>query len=105
MLEETPALDTIESRRRARLIMGTLGIACVLLMAWITYRVFLYDPSAITITTEELPLAQASPEIRPPLDHEARYMFNRAHDYAQNGRTDQAVAMLKRSGMSQRKLR
>ena len=44
LIEDTPTLDTYESRRRARLIMGALSVACVLLFGWIIYRVFLYDP-------------------------------------------------------------
>src|SRR5207248_3520988 len=37
------------------------------------------------------------PVVRPPLDldKEARYTFNRAQEYAKNGRTDQAVGLLK----------
>jgi formylglycine-generating enzyme required for sulfatase activity len=96
LLEETPAFDTIESRQRARLIMGVLSVVCVLLMVWITYRVFLYDPSEITVSAQELPVSQESPEIRPSLDFEARYIYDRAHDYAKKGQTDQAVGMLKR---------
>jgi hypothetical protein len=49
LLEETPALDPYESRRWARVIVGGLSLACLLLMVWITYRIFLYDPSAVTV--------------------------------------------------------
>jgi formylglycine-generating enzyme required for sulfatase activity len=76
--------------------MSGLLFVCVFLMVWITYRVFLYDPSGITITAEELALPQqATPEIRPPLDFEARFMFNQAREYAKNRQTDHAVAMLR----------
>src|SRR5262249_28495784 len=90
-------LDTYESRRRARLIMGSLIAVCVLLTAWIAYRVFRHDPSDAVPSADDLATAPAtSPEPRPPLDHEARFMFNRAREDAKDGRTDQAVAMLKR---------
>ena len=51
LIEETPTLDTYETRRRARLIMGALGVACVFLFGWSIYRVFLYDPVGIDVTS------------------------------------------------------
>ena len=50
LIEETPTFDTYETRRRARLIMGALGVACVLLLGWSIYRVFLYDPVGLDAT-------------------------------------------------------
>ena len=78
LLEDTPALDTIESRQRARLIMGALIAICVLLPCWITYRVFLYDPSPIEVTDDHGAAAKSSPEFRPNLDQEAQFMYNQA---------------------------
>ena len=52
LIEETPTLDTYESRRRARLIMGALGAACVLLGGWIFYRAFLYEPLGFSVTAD-----------------------------------------------------
>src|SRR5262249_2265837 len=82
LLEDTPSLDTYESRRRARLIMGALSIACVLLTVWITYRVFLYDPSTIRVQPED-PMLMAGPPMAmvraaADVDKEARYTFNNA---------------------------
>ena len=94
LIEDTPALDTIESRQRARLIMGALVVACVLLSGWITYRVFLYNPSPIDVTDDNGAMAQSSPEVRPNPDQEARFMYNQAHEHAKNGQTDQAIKML-----------
>jgi hypothetical protein len=93
LLEDTPSLDTYESRRRARLIMGALTVACVLLMVWITYRVFLYEPSTITVLAEDPMMMAGPPLFRPPsdVDKEARYTLNNAQEYAKNGRTDQAI--------------
>ena len=94
--EDTPALDTIETRHRARLIMGSLVAGSVFLMVWITYRVFLYDPNPIDVTTgADVTATQGSPEIRLNLDQEARFMFNQA-DRNKQGQTDQAVALLTR---------
>ena len=74
--------------------MGGLVVACVLLACWITYRVFLYDPSPIDVTDDNGAAAQSSPEIRPNPDQEARFMYNQAHEHAKNGQTDQAIKML-----------
>ncbi len=95
LIEDTPALDTYETRRRARLIMGALGVACVLLFGWSIYRVFLYDPVGIDATSSpEVTVTPSRPEVRPKLDQEAHFMFERAHEFAKNDRPDQAVAML-----------
>jgi sulfatase modifying factor 1 len=95
LVEETPSLDTYESRRRARLLMGGLSATCVVLLLWIGYRTFLYDPSTIDIPYDDPTTAhQGGPEPKPSKDGEARFMFNRAQDYAKNGRADQAIAML-----------
>jgi formylglycine-generating enzyme len=97
LIEDTPALDTYESRRRARMIMGALAGACVLLFGWGLYRVFLYDPVGIGPTgSAEQTASQTSPEPRSTLDQEAHFMFERAREFAKNDRTDQAVAMLNR---------
>jgi formylglycine-generating enzyme len=98
LIEETPTFDTYEARRRARLIMGALGVACVLLFGWSIYRVFLYDPVGLNVTSSVEPTAgsQSGPEAKLTRDQEAHFMFNRAQDLAKDGRTDQAVAMLDR---------
>jgi formylglycine-generating enzyme len=97
LIEETPTFDTYETRRRARLIMGALGAACVLLSGWSVYRVFLYDPVGLDATsTADATASKSSPETRPTVDQEADFMLGRAHEFAKNGRTDQAVAMLNR---------
>jgi sulfatase modifying factor 1 len=95
LLEETPALDTYESRRRARLIMGTLSTACVLLSGWIFYRAFLYEPIGFNVTADaDTSASPSGPESRPSLDQEARFMYSKAQEFAKNGQIDQAVAML-----------
>ena len=95
LVEETPALDTYESRRRARLLMGGLSAPAFLLLGWIGYRTFLYDPSPIDIPMDErLDRSRAGPSPRPSKDGEARFMFKRAKELDRNGQTDQAIAML-----------
>ncbi len=95
LLEETPAFDTIESRQRVRLIVGaSLGVS-VLMLVWITYRAFLYDPTP-TVVVDDPAAAQGSPEVRPSLDQEARFMYNRAYELAKKDQTTQAIEMLTR---------
>ena len=97
LIEDTPALDTYETRRRARLIMGALGVVCVLLCGWSIYRVFLYDPVGLNATSSpDATASKSSGEIRPTLDQEAGFMVTRAQEFAKNHQTDQAVAMLNR---------
>jgi formylglycine-generating enzyme required for sulfatase activity len=96
LLEETPALDTVESRQRVRLVVGALGVTVFLMLGWITYRVFLYDPGPNVSTASDPMMTSGPPEVRPSLDQEARFMFNRAREDAKNGRTDQAMVMLQR---------
>jgi formylglycine-generating enzyme len=97
LIEETPTFDTYETRRRARLIMGGLIVASVFLFGWTFYSVFLRDPIGITATSSPEPTAnQPGPEAPLSLDQEARFMYNRAQEFAKSGRSDQAVAMLKR---------
>jgi sulfatase modifying factor 1 len=95
LLEETPALDTYESRRRARLIMGSLTAACTLLAGWIFYRAFLYEPLGFSVTADaDATASPAGPDSRPTFDQEARFMYSKAQEFAKNGQTDQALAML-----------
>src|SRR5262249_44910781 len=95
LVEETPTLDTYESRRRARMLVGGLGTAAVVLLLWAGYRTFLYDPTPNPIASDEAALAPA-PEPHQSLDQEARFMLTRAQDLAKENRSDQAVAMLNR---------
>jgi formylglycine-generating enzyme required for sulfatase activity len=96
LLEDTPALDTYETRRKARFLIGGLSAACVLLLGWIGYRTFIYDPNPIDIPADAPSVTNTVPEPSRSLDQEARFMFNRAHDLAAERRTEQAIAMLNR---------
>ncbi len=94
LLEETPTFDTVEARHRARLIVGVLTAFCMFLVFWITYRVFLYNPSEVDLASESPSTTPPLPQDRPPVESEARYLFNRARDFAKAGRTDQAIGLL-----------
>jgi formylglycine-generating enzyme len=97
LLEDTPKLDTYESRRRTRLILGTLSTACVLLAGWIFYRAFLYEPLGFdTTAAADTSASLSDAEARLSLDQEARFMYNKAQEFAKNDQTDQALAMLNR---------
>jgi formylglycine-generating enzyme required for sulfatase activity len=96
LVEDTPALDTYESRRKVRLMIGGLSVVSVFALGWITYRTFLYDPMPANISSDDPNLAGGSSEIRLNPDHEAQFIMRRAHDYAKGGRTDEAIAMLTR---------
>ncbi len=97
LVEETPALDTYESRRRARMLMGGLSAVTVVMLIWIVYRTFLYDPSTIEMPLDDAAMVQQGvPEPKPTKDGEARYMFNRAQELAKDGHDDRAIEMLTR---------
>jgi formylglycine-generating enzyme required for sulfatase activity len=96
LLEATPGMDTLESRRRARLIIGGIGLACAILLGWITYRGLFAPRAPVAAPADDPILALAKPPPGLSPDQEAHFMFNRAHEFAKNGRTDQAIAMLNR---------
>ncbi len=97
LVEETPTFDTYEARQRARLIVGGLGVFCLMLFCYIGYRILFGDDSrSVDMMAEEPSTPQALPTAHLSLDHEARYMLNRAQEFAKAGRTDQAIGMLKR---------
>ncbi len=96
LLEDTPALDTVESRQRVRLIVGAVGVTLIVGLCWITYRVFLYDSGPKVVSGDDSTLTLGPPDALAALDQEARYMFNRAREDDKNDRTDLAIEMLKK---------
>ncbi len=50
-----------KSRQRVRLIGGGLGMGCILLLCWITYRVFLYDPGSKILSDDDRTLTHGRP--------------------------------------------
>ncbi len=95
--EDTPALDTIESRQRVRLIVMGLVVFCVLMTGWSVYHIFLANPNPIDVSSgSDGAVAQKSPEAQTNPEREARFMLNLARDRAKEGHTEQAIAMLKK---------
>ncbi|WP_165245168.1 SUMF1/EgtB/PvdO family nonheme iron enzyme [Paludisphaera soli] len=96
LIEDTPVLDTYETRQRIRLATGGMLVFVLGLGVYIVYNLFLYDPFPM----DDLPpddgyVVEAPPQVgKPDLDLEARAMMARARDSARNGRTDEAIALL-----------
>lgn len=99
LVEETPTLDTYESRQRARLILGGLMAFCFVVIGWTVFRMIVPGSGEIAVGGAEMPSPDmmatnlGSPPSREP---EANYMLERAKDYARRGKVKDAVGMLKR---------
>jgi sulfatase modifying factor 1 len=94
LVEPTPALDTLEARQRARLIVSGLSILCALLFSWIFYRLFLHDPNDIAVPADDPTLTLGPPEPKRDLEAEARVMVARARGHARGDRVTESVALL-----------
>lgn len=96
LVEDTPVLDTYETRQRVRLATGALFAFVIGLGCYILYNTFLYDPFPMgPLPPDDGYVVEAGPP--PPkadVEGEARAMFSRARDAAENGRTDEAIALL-----------
>ncbi len=99
LLEETPRFDTIESRQRARLAVGGLITFCFLILGWIVYGMIFSGSGDFTVDAVEMPAQEAMAMLPGPKmsrEPEARYMLDRAREYAKRGKTKESLAMLKR---------
>jgi formylglycine-generating enzyme len=97
LVEDTPALDTYESRQRVRLLIGGLSAVSALALVWVFYRTFLYDPlptNTVPKPTDDSPAAKGSPEVQLDRDQQAKFLFTRARESAKAGRTQEAVVLL-----------
>lgn len=96
LVEDTPVLDTYETRQRVRLATGGLFLFVLGLAGYIIYNLFFYDPFPMAADPgDEAVLVEAAPvPTKPDLEPEARAMLGRARDAARRGRTDEAVALL-----------
>lgn len=94
--EETPAFDTVESRQRARLIMGGLIMFCIFIFGWIAWGMLFPGSGDFPVVAVDMPPPEMIPLAgpKPSRDGEARYMLDLARDYAKREQTKQAIAML-----------
>src|SRR4051812_9429199 len=96
LLEETPGLDTIEARRTARVIAGTIGTLLLLLVGFLVFRVIFRSstedepPVVEKVTVEDIRLQKERHET------EARTMIERAREVARGGNTELALSLLNR---------
>jgi formylglycine-generating enzyme required for sulfatase activity len=101
-LDETPALDTYEGRKTARIIVGSVIGGSLLLVGLILYNLFSpagpartdapVDEALLWRQLQQKAVDQAARNRQTEL--EALGMFNRAREFAQKGNTDMAIAML-----------
>jgi formylglycine-generating enzyme required for sulfatase activity len=96
LIEDTPVLDTYETRQRIRLATGGMLVFVLGLGVYIVYSLFLYDPFPMgDLPPDDGYVVEAPPAVaKPDLDFEARAMLSRARESARNGRTDEAIALL-----------
>lgn len=108
LVEDTPVLDTYETRQRVRLATGGLLVFVVGLFGYIVYNTFIYDPFPTDSNVpDEAALVEATTPVpeKPDLESEARAMLTRAKGAARGGRTDEAVALLEQLSKSYPKTR
>jgi hypothetical protein len=97
LAEETPELDTYETRHRIRVMIGVGTIALMLLVGWGMFRYFSRGSAAEEELTEgAMPPPPPAGTSRQQLEQEARILFDRARELAKSGKTNLAVSMLKR---------
>jgi len=105
LIEDTPVLDTYETRQRVRVATGGLLVFVVGLAVYIFYNLFLYDPFPMgDLPSDDSYVAEAPPPppTKPDLEPEARAMLARARNAATNGRTDEAIALLEQLAQTYR---
>jgi formylglycine-generating enzyme required for sulfatase activity len=99
LLEETPTFDTIESRQRARLLVGGLMAFCIFIVGWNVWSMLFGGSSNVPIPIEANMPIEAPPIFAGPVasrETEASYMLDRARDYAKRDKPHDAIGMLKK---------
>lgn len=97
LIEETPNLDTYETRQRARILIGAVLLCVVVTTGFLIYRVFAPAASTEEQTTDTGLLATVpGGAARSQLEPEARVLLERAQESARKGNTAQAVTMLQK---------
>jgi formylglycine-generating enzyme required for sulfatase activity len=94
LIEETPALDTIEARQTARIVAGVVLGLLILLIGFVIFKVL--APAA---SDDQEVVDEGTPTPRAPVDpkqaeRDARSLFNRARDVAAHGNVEFAMSQL-----------
>jgi formylglycine-generating enzyme required for sulfatase activity len=107
LVEDTPVLDTYETRQRVRLGTGALLVFVMGLGVYIFYISFLYDPFPMgpLPADEEYAVEPTPAGPNADVEVEARAMLVRAREAAGGGRADQAVALLEQLAKTYRNTR
>ena len=100
LIEETPELDTHETRQKVRLIVGCVLFGVVLAAGFTLFR-FLSpsnetteDVASASSTSVPPTPAPSSASLKERNEREARVLFERAHDVAKTGNADLVVSLL-----------
>jgi formylglycine-generating enzyme required for sulfatase activity len=98
LLEETPTLDTYETRTRVRIVVGVAAVSIVFLLGWIIVWAFSppASPPEEPIPQEMLVATGTAADPRERAEQEGRILLDRAKEFAKNNKNGQAIAMLKR---------
>ncbi len=99
LLEETPELDTLEARRKVRLIAGLAAVCTLLLIGFILYRVIGGSTTSDDIGDVKIEITDMR-LVKERNESEARTMVENVRDLARKGKTDLAISMLKRVATS-----
>jgi sulfatase modifying factor 1 len=100
LLEETPRLDTHETRQRIRIAVGSLLTLVMLMIGYGIYRAFTGSPVPVDVPVDPN-LAIVAPtgatlSPREKNEQEAKVLLDRAREVAKNDKTDLAVSLLTR---------
>jgi sulfatase modifying factor 1 len=98
LVEETPILDTIETRRKVRIIVGSAAAVVMLVTGFIVYRLLVPGESAENLPDEA---RQRPPALGKAVDpaqreREAQHMLEQAQTVAKNGNVEGAVGLLEK---------
>jgi formylglycine-generating enzyme required for sulfatase activity len=97
LVEETPNLDTYETRQRIRIAAGAAGVVVLLFVGWLVVRAFSPErPAEDAASRETLAAAPTPADTKAHDDQESRILLDRARDVAKNGKADLAVELLKK---------
>ena len=95
LIEETPNLDTYETRQRIRIAIGAALLALSVLIGWTVVRLLSpAPPIEEPVPRSDVATVPGAVNPREKSEREAKVMFDRAREVAKNGKVDLAVSML-----------